>query len=101
PRDPDRRPRTSRVRHDRIHRRRHTMMLGWIAEELEALERDGLLREVRTVATAATPEVEIDGRSVVLACSNNYLGLAGDARVEAASASAARRWGAGSGASRL
>jgi 8-amino-7-oxononanoate synthase len=38
---------------------------------------------------------------VVLLCSNNYLGLADDPRVRSAAASAARRWGTGSGASRL
>lgn len=75
--------------------------LDWVRGELEAWESSGLLRTPRVVDTASAPEVEIDGRSVVLLCSNNYLGLADDPRVRAAAAAAARRWGAGSGASRL
>ena len=75
--------------------------LDWVAGELAAWEASDLLRTPRVIETAAAPEVEIDGRRVVLLCSNNYLGLAGDPRVRSAAASAARRWGAGSGASRL
>ena len=75
--------------------------LGWVAGELSAWEQAGLLRIPRVVETASSPEVEIDGRRVVLLCSNNYLGLADDTRVRTAAAAAARRWGAGSGASRL
>ncbi len=75
--------------------------LGWAVEELEQWEAAGLLRTPRIVDSAAEPEVEIDGRKVVLLCSNNYLGLAADPRVRAAASSAARRWGAGAGASRL
>jgi 8-amino-7-oxononanoate synthase/dethiobiotin synthase len=75
--------------------------LDWVAGELAAWESSGLLRTPRVVETASAPEVEIDGRRVVLLCSNNYLGLADDPRVRSAAAAAARRWGAGSGGSRL
>ena len=43
----------------------------------------------------------LDGREVVLLCSNDYLGLASHPSVRAAAAQAAERWGAGVGASRL
>ena len=43
----------------------------------------------------------LDGRPVLLLCSNDYLGLAGHPRVREAAAEAAMRWGAGAGASRL
>ncbi len=43
----------------------------------------------------------LDGRPVLLLCSNNYLGLADHPRVREAAAEAAMRYGAGSGASRL
>jgi 8-amino-7-oxononanoate synthase len=75
--------------------------LSWAVEELELWEAAGLLRTPRIVDSAAEPEVEIDGRKVVLLCSNNYLGLAADPRVRAAASNAARKWGAGAGASRL
>ncbi len=42
----------------------------------------------------------LDGRPVLLLCSNNYLGLADHARVREAAADAALRWGAGAGAAR-
>ena len=43
----------------------------------------------------------LDGRPVLLLCSNNYLGLADHPRVREAAAEAAMHWGAGAGASRL
>jgi glycine C-acetyltransferase/8-amino-7-oxononanoate synthase len=45
--------------------------------------------------------VLLDGRPVLLLCSNNYLGLADHPRVREAAAEAAMRWGVGAGASRL
>ncbi len=43
----------------------------------------------------------LDGKPVLLLCSNNYLGLADHPRVRQAAAEAAMRWGVGAGASRL
>ncbi|HEY1507598.1 MAG TPA: 8-amino-7-oxononanoate synthase, partial [Solirubrobacteraceae bacterium] len=68
---------------------------------LERLRGAGLYRELRTVDSAQGARVTIDGREVLLMCSNDYLGLAADPRVRAAAAEAAERWGAGAGASRL
>jgi glycine C-acetyltransferase/8-amino-7-oxononanoate synthase len=45
--------------------------------------------------------VLLDGKPVLLLCSNNYLGLADHPKVREAAADAAMRWGVGSGASRL
>jgi 8-amino-7-oxononanoate synthase len=45
--------------------------------------------------------VRLDGREVILLCSNDYLGLAGDQRLRDAAAEAAQEWGAGAGASQL
>jgi glycine C-acetyltransferase/8-amino-7-oxononanoate synthase len=47
------------------------------------------------------PSITLDGRPVLLLCSNNYLGLADRTEVREAAAEAALRWGAGAGASRL
>ena len=47
------------------------------------------------------PRVLLDGKPVLLLCSNNYLGLADHPRVREAAAEAAMRWGVGAGASRL
>ena len=72
-----------------------------VAERLEELRRAGLDRRLRLVESPQGPRVVLDGREVLLLCSNNYLGLADHPRVRQAAADAAERWGAGAGASRL
>jgi 8-amino-7-oxononanoate synthase len=72
-----------------------------IAERLRELERLGLSRRLRMVSGPQGPRVLLDGRPVLLLCSNNYLGLADHPRVREAAAEAAMRWGVGAGASRL
>ncbi len=72
-----------------------------IAERLAELERLGLSRRMRMISGPQGPTVLLDGRPVLLLCSNNYLGLADHPRVREAAADAARRWGVGAGASRL
>ena len=72
-----------------------------VAERLSELRERGLHRKLRLVEGAQGPEVRLDGRPVLLLCSNNYLGLADHPRVRKAAAQAAMRWGAGAGASRL
>lgn len=74
-------------------------MEGW-RRELEELERTGMRRTLRTV-DGVGPRAVVDGREVLLLCSNNYLGLAGHPALIEAAAAATRRYGAGSGASRL
>jgi glycine C-acetyltransferase len=72
-----------------------------VAERLEELRDRGLYRQLRLIEGPQGPTVTLDGRPVLLLCSNNYLGLADRAEVKEAAAAAALRWGAGSGASRL
>ncbi len=72
-----------------------------VAERLDELRERGLYRRLRLIEGAQGPTVTLDGRPVLLLCSNNYLGLADRAEVREAAAGAALRWGAGSGASRL
>ncbi|HEX5983988.1 MAG TPA: 8-amino-7-oxononanoate synthase [Solirubrobacterales bacterium] len=72
-----------------------------VAERLEELRDRGLYRQLRLVEGPQGTSVTLDGRPVLLLCSNNYLGLAERAEVREAAAAAAMRWGAGSGASRL
>jgi glycine C-acetyltransferase/8-amino-7-oxononanoate synthase len=72
-----------------------------VAARLQELRESGLHRRLRLIEGPQGPRVTLDGREVLLLCSNNYLGLAEDPRVREAAAAAARRWGAGAGASRL
>ena len=72
-----------------------------VAARLEELRERGLHRRLRLVEGPQGPRVTLDGREVLLLCSNDYLGLSADPRVREAAAEAALRFGAGSGASRL
>jgi glycine C-acetyltransferase/8-amino-7-oxononanoate synthase len=68
---------------------------------LDDLHDRGLYRKLRLISGPQGPRVLLDGKPVLLLCSNNYLGLADHPRVRQAAADAAMRWGAGAGASRL
>jgi 8-amino-7-oxononanoate synthase len=72
-----------------------------IEARLAELEHLGLARRLRLISGPQGPTVLLDGRPVLLLCSNNYLGLADHPRVREAAADAAMRWGVGAGASRL
>jgi 8-amino-7-oxononanoate synthase len=72
-----------------------------IESRLEELERLGLSRRTRLVSGPQGPTVLLDGKPMLVLCSNNYLGLADHPRVREAAAEAAMRWGVGAGASRL
>jgi glycine C-acetyltransferase/8-amino-7-oxononanoate synthase len=72
-----------------------------IESRLRELEALGLKRRTRLVSGPQGPHVLLDGKPVLLLCSNNYLGLADHPRVREAAAEAAMRWGVGAGASRL
>jgi 8-amino-7-oxononanoate synthase len=72
-----------------------------IEERLAEIRNRGLYRRLRSVSGPQGPRVLLDGKPVLLLCSNNYLGLADHPRVREAAAEAAMRYGAGSGASRL
>ncbi len=75
--------------------------LQWIDQELDKLAAQGLLRHRRNRATPQATRLVIDGKEVINFGSNDYLGLASDARLAAAAKAALRREGTGSGASPL
>src|SRR6201985_1231910 len=72
-----------------------------IQARLDELSSLGLRRRTRLVSGPQGPHVLLDGRPVLLLCSNNYLGLADHPRLREAAGDAAMRWGVGAGASRL
>ncbi len=75
--------------------------MGTYYRELETLRSQGLLRSMRLVQGEQSSRVILDGREVLLLCSNNYLGLADHPVLKEAAIRAVERYGTGSGASRL
>jgi len=70
--------------------------------ELESLRARGLLRALEPLRSPPGAEVELrPGERLINFSSNDYLGLAADARIARALAEGARAWGSGAGASRL
>ena len=73
----------------------------WLDTECAALEQAGLRRHLRTVMSAPTGTINLDGRDVVLLGSNNYLGLSTHPQVIAAAVEATQTFGTGASGSRL
>lgn len=73
-----------------------------LQRELESLEGQHLRRQLQVIEEFLPGgKVRVGGRELLNLSSNDYLGLAGDARLIEASQAAAAVWGAGSTASRL
>jgi 7-keto-8-aminopelargonate synthetase-like enzyme len=70
-------------------------------DELDGIRAAGLHRILRRIEGAQGPEVSLDGRRILLLCSNNYLGLADHPEVVQAAAEATRSLGASAVSSRL
>src|SRR2546426_908395 len=68
---------------------------------LDALARRPLRRRLRTIDSAPAPEVELEGRRILLSPPNNYWALPPHPGVTEAAINAVRRYGVGAGASRL
>lgn len=77
------------------------MGIDFIFEELQELKEHALLRDYRTIEGAQGPYVQIQGKSYLSFCSNNYLGLAGHPSIKQAAIEAIHQYGWGAGASRL
>ena len=73
----------------------------WLRTEYAELEQTGLLRHLRTVMSAPTGTINLDGREVVLLGSNNYLGLSTHPEVITAAVEATQIYGTGASGSRL
>ena len=76
-------------------------MDNWIQAELDCLHKAGRQRFLRTVMTAPTGRVVLDGREVIVLGSNNYLGLSTHPKVIEAAVAAVREYGTGASGSRL
>lgn len=72
-----------------------------LKSRLEEIRSQGLHRVLRRVDSPQGARIEFDGRTFLNFSSNDYLGLANEPAIKEAAMEAVKRWGAGSGASRL
>ena len=69
--------------------------------ELTQLDKKQLLRRLTVVDAYDGPRITVNGRSMLLMCSNDYLGMANHPALCEAATQAMKRYGFGAGASRL
>ncbi len=71
------------------------------SEKLDQIKNNGLHRKMRYLQTPQGPHIKIYGKDYLLLSSNNYLGLCNDDRLKQAALDAVKKYGVGSGGSRL
>src|SRR5437016_592450 len=76
-------------------------LLDALREELKGLDQQDLLWRIRTLQSPSAPHAKVDGKNVIVLCSNNYLGLANHPKLKQAAIAATRKYGAGSGSVRV
>ena len=76
-------------------------LLDSLRKDLDGLDRDDLLWRIRTLQSPSAPHAKVDGKNVLVLCSNNYLGLANHPKLKQAAIAATRKYGAGSGSVRV
>ncbi len=76
-------------------------MIPYCRKGLEKLRSSGLYRSLKTIEGAQGSRVRVNGKDILLFCSNNYLGLASHPYLKEAAKKAIDECGFGSGASRL
>ncbi len=73
---------------------------GFLRQEYEALAAQSLDWKIHVLQGPSAPRSKVDGKEVVMLCSNNYLSLSNHPKVKRAAAQAARAYGGGSGSVR-
>jgi len=76
-------------------------LLDSLRKELEGLDQADLLWRIRTLQSPSAPHARVDGKHVLVLCSNNYLGLVNHPKLKQAAITATRKYGAGSGSVRV
>ncbi|MEI6429522.1 MAG: 8-amino-7-oxononanoate synthase [Pseudanabaena sp. ELA607] len=74
---------------------------AWLDKSLQTIHQAHWYRTPQTIASLPQAVVTIAGRPMTMFASNNYLGLAGDARLAAAAKTAIDHYGTGATGSRL
>jgi glycine C-acetyltransferase len=74
--------------------------VSFLRQEYEALVSGDLDWKLRVLQGPSTPRCVVDGRQVIMLCSNNYLSLSNHPKVKQAAVEAVKTHGAGSGSVR-
>jgi glycine C-acetyltransferase/8-amino-7-oxononanoate synthase len=75
--------------------------MGSFKHDLAQITQAGLYRKLREISSTKGPRVIIDGKTVLLMASNDYLGFCSHPAIKKAAQDAISVWGTGAGASRL
>ena len=73
---------------------------AFLKEEYDELVKKDFDWKLRILETGSSPHSVVDGKEVIMLCSNNYLNLSNHPRLIQASIDAAKKFGAGSGSVR-
>ncbi|HLO85514.1 MAG TPA: 8-amino-7-oxononanoate synthase [Nostocaceae cyanobacterium] len=74
---------------------------AWIESSLKTIHRADWYRSTQTISSPPGATVQLSGQEVINFASNDYLGLAGDDRLQQAAITAIQQFGTGSTGSRL
>ncbi|HLB67786.1 MAG TPA: aminotransferase class I/II-fold pyridoxal phosphate-dependent enzyme, partial [Thermoplasmata archaeon] len=74
--------------------------VAWMREEYERLVAQSLDWKLRVLQGPSAPRSRVDGKEVIMLCSNNYLNLSNHPKVKRAAREAVKTHGAGSGSVR-
>ena len=74
---------------------------AFLKQEYDELVQKSLDWRPRTLMSSSRPKSKVDGKRVVMLCSNNYLGLSDHPELKQAAIKAVRKFGAGSGSVRV
>ncbi len=73
---------------------------AFLKEEYDELVKNDFDWKLRILETGSTPHSVVDGKEVIMLCSNNYLNLSNHPRLIQGAINAAKKYGAGSGSVR-
>ena len=73
---------------------------GWMREEYNRLVEQNLNWRIRELQGPSAPTAKMDGKEVIMLCSNNYLNLSNHPKLKKAAVAAIRTHGVGSGSVR-
>ncbi len=73
---------------------------AFLKEEYQELVKNNIDWKLRALQSGSLPHSMVDGKEVIMLCSNNYLNLSNHKKLVQASCDAAKKYGAGSGSVR-